>query len=423
MGAATLKLDLDDIQGLVARGYREQPRACFVLLRMGADARPWTLGIAGEVATAAVRPSGNAVNVAFSAGGLAKLGAPLDGFPAEFVQGMVTPHRSRLLGDEGDATPAGWAWGGPSSPPVDAVLLLYARDDASLTAAYEAHQRQWAEHGLVEVARLDTTDLDGFEPFGFKDGVSQPIVEGLSKTGPEWNTVRAGEFVLGYPNEYGHYTGGKEFSHGLGRNGSYLVVRQLAQDVAGFWGFLERLAGGDRAAQVRLAAKMVGRWPSGAPLALAPAEDDPVLAEANDFGYFGEDQDGLRCPIGAHVRRANPRDSLDPQPGSAESIAVGKRHRLLRRGREYDQGLHFLCLNANISRQYEFIQHTWINNPHFAGLHDEPDPLVSPAAGAAFRIPADPIRRRLTGLPRFVTVRGGGYFFLPGVRALRSFGE
>ncbi len=419
MGTAALNLDLDGIQGLVSRGYREQPSACFVLLGMGDEAGRWVRDV--EVTSAAARPTGDAVNLALTATGLAKLGAPLGGFPAEFVQGMVTPHRSRLLGDEGDGAPAGWAWGGPSTPTVDAGLLLYARDDASLAALYEAHRRRWTEHGLVEVGKLDTTDLDGFEPFGFRDGVSQPVIEGLSKTGPAWNTVRAGEFVLGYPNEYGLYTGGKAFSHGVGRNGSYLVIRQLAQDVAGFRRFLEQ-ATSDPAEQTRLAAKMVGRWPSGAPLALSPNEDDPALADANDFGYFDEDPYGFKCPIGAHVRRANPRDSLDPQPGSASSIAVGKRHRLLRRGREYEHGLHFLCLNANISRQFEFIQHTWINNPHFAGLHDEPDPLVSPSAGAAFRIPAEPVRRRVTGLPRFVTVRGGGYFFLPGVRALRSFG-
>lgn len=391
---------------------------------MTGDARPWAGAL--DVTAAANRPVEHAVNVAFSPTGLHKLGVPLEGFSAEFTQGMVTPHRSRLLGDEGECAPTGWAWGGPSTPPVDAALLLYAKDEASLAALHATEQRRWTELGLVEVAKLDTTDLDGVEQFGFKDGVSQPLVEGLPKTGPAWNTVRAGEFVLGYKNEYGRYTGGEDFGRNVGRNGSYLVVRQLAQDVPGFWRFLERATSGpggasDRAAQVRLAAKMVGRWPSGAPLALAPDEDDPALADANDFGYHDQDPHGLRCPIGAHVRRANPRDSLDPQPGSDQSIAVGKRHRLLRRGREYEQGLHFLCLNANIARQFEFIQHTWINNPHFAGLHDEPDPLVSPVSSAAFRIPAEPLRRRLTGLPRFVTVRGGGYFFLPGLRALRSF--
>ena len=147
--------------------------------------------------------------------------------------------------------------------------------------------------------------------------------------------------------------------------------------------------------------------------------------------------------MGSHIRRTNPRDSLGPDPGSAKSIAVNKRHQLLRRGRIFgvpvaasmdpdeimngdpagERGLYFICLNANISRQFEFVQHSWSNNPKFAGLYSDPDPLTgtrhSTAEPDAFTIPADPVRQRVTGLPEFVTVRGGGYFFLPGIRAIR----
>src|SRR5262249_47730822 len=149
------------------------------------------------------------------------------------------------------------------------------------------------------------------------------------------------------------------------------------------------------------------------------------------------DAAGLRCPVGAHVRRCHPRDALDPDPGTARSVALDKRHRLLRRGREYgppvedvwsdpppddpDRGLYFICVTANIARQFDFGQATWLNNPTFAGMYDESDPLIG-AHGAglnAFTVPADPVRRRYHGLPRFVTVRGGGYFFLPGIRAVR----
>ena len=167
--------------------------------------------------------------------------------------------------------------------------------------------------------------------------------------------------------------------------------------------------------------------------------DDPSLAKANDFGYFNEDPDGLRCPIGAHIRRANPRDSLDPDPGSRASVAINKRHRILRRGRGYGpritveealrgdeepdepRGLHFLCLNANIARQFEFIQHTWVNDPKFAGLYDDPDPLVGARSGnrGDVTIQGRPVRTRLQGMPEFTSVRGGAYFFLPGIRALR----
>jgi deferrochelatase/peroxidase EfeB len=122
------------------------------------------------------------------------------------------------------------------------------------------------------------------------------------------------------------------------------VLRQLSQDVRAFWEFCDRATrrqdgSASREARVRLASKMVGRWPSGAPLVLAPDGDRPELSEENDFGYFATDGDGLRCPIAAHVRRSNPRDSLDPRPGSRESIEVANRHRLLRRGRQYGRFL------------------------------------------------------------------------------------
>jgi Dyp-type peroxidase family len=443
-------LDLHDIQGLVARGYGNLPAARFLLLSIGepAAARRW-LG-AVPVTRGDERPEDVAVNVALTSSGLERLG--LDGptlamFSNEFVAGMTTPHRRRILGDTGSDAPEEWGWGGPREPHVHAVLLLYARDLARL----DALEREQAPAGFEVAQRLDASDLDGFEPFGFRDGVSQPIVEGLSKRGPAETTVKAGEFVLGYVNEYGLYTDRPLVDDGrgilpkdpqrsgradLGRNGSYLVVRQLRQDVPAFWRFMDEAADGDPGARIRLAAKMVGRWPSGAPLLLAPDADVPALAEANDFAYHEHDRRGSRCTVGAHIRRTNPRDSLDPAPGTARSWAVNRRHRLLRRGREYgpplsiedalaggdaaDRGLHFICLNANIQRQFEFVQHTWLNNAKFAGLYDDSDPITAPSVpqGATFTMPTDGVRERVTEVPRFVSVQGGGYFFLPGVAAL-----
>jgi hypothetical protein len=168
---------------------------------------------------------------------------------------------------------------------------------------------------------------------------------------------------------------------------------------------------------VALAAKLVGRWPSGAPLVLSPERDEPQFAAANDFGYYARDPRGLACPLGAHVRRAKPRDTLNPQPGSADSLAVNKRHRILRRSRAYgpvddsrpdpdvDRGLYFICLNASLTRQFEFVQHTWLNNPNFNGLYDDADPLVGARRpdGTTFTQPARPVRRRFLGVPEFVT--------------------
>jgi Dyp-type peroxidase family len=342
--------------------------------------------------------------------------------------------------------------------------MLYAADDAGLEPLAAAERVVLDGAHAEVVAALDTTDIGDVEPFGFRDGISQPVADGLGREGRPEDTVKPGEFVLGYTNEYGLLTdrplvaagsdpsnllprdSGGSSAKDLGRNGSYLVVRQLEQDVPRFWQFLDEAARRNGEARpeerTKLAAKMVGRWPGGAPLALSPDRDDEARAKENDFGYHHTDADGLRCPIGAHVRRTNPRDSLDPDPGSEESIKLNRRHRILRRGRAYgprmtveealeagsgdgvERGLHFACLAGNIARQFEFIQHTWANNPKFGQLYDEVDPISGPRgrAGATFSMPANPVRTRITGIPAFVTVRGGGYFFLPGIRALRYLG-
>ena len=229
--------------------------------------------------------------------------------------------------------------GQPERPQIDArPPALRARRRRPRAARGGADARARGRRARASPPARDV-DLDDFEPFGFRDGISQPFVEGLSKTGPPETTVRAGEFVLGYPNEYGLYTdrplldasadpGGTlpRDAEGsgradLGRNGSYLVFRQLRQDVPGFWRYVDDATrrpdgSSDPEARLRLASKMVGRWPSGAPLTLAPDADDPSLADANDFAYHELDPRGARCPVGSHIRRSHPRDSLDPRPGS-----------------------------------------------------------------------------------------------------------
>lgn len=452
--------ELADIQGLVARGYRELAAASFLLgaIESGASARRWLTGVVELIVPGDERPQERAVNVGFTSEGLRRLGLGADTvslFSNEFVDGMTTPQRSRALGDVGGDAPERWDWGGPGSP-VHFVLLLYARDQAALALL----RAEWAlalPSGLRLVRELDTSDLQGREPFGFRDGISQPLIEGLSKTGPAATTLKFGEFVLGYPNEYGRFTDrplvdrdadprrllpsdpqGSGLAD-LGRNGTYLVMRQLRQDVRGFWRFLDSNAGGDPGRRMRLGAKLVGRWPSGASLALSPDSDDPSLADANDFGYHEEDRYGTRCPIGAHVRRANPRDALDPKPGTERSLAINRRHRILRRGRKYgpplppeeavrdlpaddeERGLHFVCVNANLSRQFEFVQGTWVNSPKFAGLYDDADPIVGPSQpfGGTFTMQSDALRERVLDVPRFVSVRGGAYFFMPGLAAVR----
>jgi Dyp-type peroxidase family len=446
-----------DIQGLIARGYPDLRAATYLLLAVDepVKARAWLAGLADQVTSGATRPADVALNVAMTAHGLSRLGLPDDvvaQFSNEFTAGMTTSHRRRSLGDVGASAPEAWLWGGPTTPSVDLLLILLARDEALLAERYTAVSA--ALNGVSEVMRLKTeVDLDGREHFGFADGISQPTIDGLSeRMDVPSNVIQPGEIILGYANEYRQYTDRPlldgapegalpvdEAGHGqadLGRNGSYLVFRQLSQDVRAFWRYVDAATGGDAQRRGWLAARMVGRWPSGAPLTLAPHADDPALATANDFMYHYGDALGLKCPIGAHVRRSHPRDALDPDPGTERSVALDRRHRLLRRGREYgppvddplapappndpERGLYFICLVANIARQFEFIQHTWLNNPKFAERYDEPDPIAGyHPPGSSFSVPAEPVRQRFTDLPQFVTTRGGAYFFLPGLRALR----
>jgi len=185
----------------------------------------------------------------------------------------------------------------------------------------------------------------------------------------------------------------------------------------------------------KVGAKMVGRWPSGASMVVFP-DADPGDPGTNDFGYHEQDQGGVKCPAGAHVRRSNPRDSSAESP--EKSLISSKNHRILRRGRPYglplvdpptqageeegaERGLLFLCLNSDFERQFEFVQHTWLDNAFFAGLCDEVDPVVGPQPenGGIFTVPDQPVRRRFTGVPRFVNTVGGAYFFLPGIKALQ----
>lgn len=470
-------LQLEDIQGIVLHGYGRLQRACFLILGITdtAAAKAWLGRVPIRNAQAKPDRDERCLNIAFTRAGLEHLGLArdlVDQFAGEFREGMAgTDHRQRILGDDGESRPATWQWGGTATPEPHILLMVYAGDQAALGTLLDGLQADFARSGLQLIAHLDTNWLPfGKEHFGFRDGVSQTGIEGFTTGVSAEHMIAAGEFILGYPNAYGQYTdrplltadrdpGGilaqapdNAERRDLGMNGSYLVFRHLSQDVCGFWKYIDRATRGrDGAAdpewRVKLAAKMVGRWPSGTPLVKAPDVDDPALCDDNDFLYHGSgDKHGFKCPIGSHIRRTNPRDALEPEPGSARSIEVGKRHRVLRRGRTYgapvndsmeiadilaagdvpgDRGLHFICFNTHIGRQFEFIQHSWVNNAKFDGLYEDDDPLVGHRGGArggpggVFTVQAEPIRRRVTGMPRFVHVRGGGYFFIPGMRALR----
>jgi Dyp-type peroxidase family len=484
---------LRDIQGVITSGYGHLPYAAYLFVHMTrADgARRWLSEIAGSITSSQHRivrerpperpPVG--VNIGITADGLRAVGLPakvVQTFPVEFQDGIASEERSRILGDTGASAPRTWELGGPLTEPIHAMLMLFAATESALDDLCSAHRALLsASDGVVELPnsmqrgyRPDTFT----EPFGFHDGVAQPSIAGLAGSG-----VPTGEFVLGYENHYGlipptpvvpremnhHHTlphlespyhAGEQLGD-LGRNGSYLVYRKLQQDVAGFWQFMARESARqgnpDSARMVWLASKCIGRWPSGAPLMLSPDGDDPRLGSRDDF-FYADDPDGLRCPLGSHIRRTNPRDVLRPYP-RAQSLSMTEAHRLLRRGRAYGtplfeprllqhgssadvfnalanleddgqpRGVHFFCVNASLKSQFEFVQQAWCNNPRFGGLKDNVDPLTSSPcpedSPSRMTIPQDDGALRTNPLPRFVTVKGGAYLFLPSLTALRFLGE
>lgn len=472
MAGPPVTLDRDDIQGIITSAYPRLGHARFLFLRIGnrAAAKAWLSEVTREIRTAGERfrdaPTG--LNVALTARGLDAIGLPRDAqrtFPREFRQGMYFEDRAITLGDLGPSHPDHWAFG-RAEPRLDVAVLAYARSPELLERLCDPYRGAAsggpADLGLELLHTIDTRELSGQkEHFGFRDGIAQPLVEGFSGARitddglpadyDGERRIKAGEFVLGYPNEYGRCPHSPSLAsdddpdgqlralpdsegtrRDLGQNGSFLVVRQLSQDVARFWSYC-RSASTSASDARAIAEKMVGRTLDGLPLSQPAAGMGP-------FGYK-DDLDGHRCPVGAHVRRTNPREALPG--GLADSLVVSRRHRILRRGRSYGppvqgdptvddgqaRGLAFLGVNANIRRQFEFIQQAWVASPKFAGLADEDDPIIGQRifTKRVFSIPGAAkgcgVRRRLLDLPAFVRVLGGGYFFLPGVRVLRFLAE
>ncbi len=460
--AAPDRPDRSGVQGMIYAGFGSLPAGRYLLLRItdAGAARAWISRVADQITGApapGTRSSADAaVQLAFTATGFTALGVRTEGqdFSRPFVEGMVTTHRSRILGDVDEDAPTSWRWGGPASP-VDVLVIALAADDAALDALVEGLGIADAGSGLEVVHAVPTRMLpDAKEHFGFTDGISQPRFAGEEGTAAahdsNWSAVAPGEIVLGAIDQAaqrapvptvasntdraGTLAAAARGQVEFGRDGTYLVLRQLHQDVAGFRTWTLEQSGGDAAAAAELASKAVGRRQDGTPLV---ACDD--AAGQNDFGFANEDPTGLACPIGAHVRRANPRDGrrgladetsqIDP----AATLKNTKRHRLLRRGRAYgpplpegevvhdgaERGLLFVALNADIERQFEFVQHHWLNSATLA-RPGEIDPLVGANHDGTFTAPGvDPIRDRYHGLPRFVSVVGGAYFFLPSLPALR----
>jgi Dyp-type peroxidase family len=499
------RIEWEDVQRIVLSGYKCLPYSAYVLFRFQPehlvskkDKKQWLTKLTDRLTPALPDPADkkqSARNLAMTHSGLRHLGLAepeLNSFSLEFIEGMAPqpasdtqiPRRTNILGDLGASSPACWDWGGWNQRhDVDGLLLLFAAHKDALDKLIDVEEEE-----LRPVADGKPLVLKGHfgsdqkEHFGYVDGLSQPKIEGRpqkqKKTAPETSNtyrikaaseVKPGEFLLGYLNERkACITNGEH--RDVRRNGTYLVFRQLEQDVPAFNAFLSDVAKRTGEDEERVAARLLGRWRNGAPLVqMEPAgqtasskaldaqathscelhakaaddiktddtrtEDDASVADPrNNFLYYYEDRSGLMCPIGAHIRRANPRDSLGPDPETA--LRLSKMHRIIRRGRPYgerwqanalkadgeqpERGLLFIALNADIAGQFEMIQHSWLNNPHFNGLYTGTDPISHFSADESITIQNRPANLQICRPAPFVKVRGGAYFFLPGIRALKD---
>jgi len=439
-------INLEDVQGIVFSGYNKYMNCAsyYVLeIKDSNKTKAWLKTLLADHkishgADKATDSTENCVNLAISYSGLQKLqldSASLNSFERAYREGMYSTHRQTLLGDQDDDAPEYWLWGKVNDG-VDLLLLLFSKDATIHEASQEQYKTAFKNAGLNVVQRIDATEdrpkIGEFitEHFGFADGISDPVVNGFPTT-TGTGEIATGEFLLGYPNQYDGKFTQIPVSEQFGKNGTYLVLRQLKQNVAEFWQFIDEEAARQSITADYLAAKMVGRWKNGA--LVEPDQDSASNNTVSNNFDFSNDPDGNGCPFGSHIRRANPR-AVGLGTNNEESLMVANRHRILRRGRSYgtpladsrqddsqERGLVFICLNANIERQFEFVQHTWINNVKFAGLYDEDDPLIGRSGN--FTIPDEPLRRRVCGVKQFVSTRGGGYFFLPSLSAIAMLSE
>jgi Dyp-type peroxidase family len=437
----TLQLELDDIQGNILRGYGAHATSyVFLSVHDAAEAKAWLADLIPQITTADVPPPDVALNIAVTHAGLRALRVPPDAlgtFPAAFTEGMA--ERSSVLGDTGANAPARWEAPFRADDALHLMVIVAGRDAGKVSQRVEELQQELWQAGLCEAAPpLVAHRLTGDrEHFGYQDGMSQPGVLGLHEEGGEgegayddgaWRPLQPGEFILGMPDEDGVPSMLPEPAE-LACNGTYLVLRKLQQDVPGFRRLMYHAAEHTGMPLELVAAKVMGRWPDGTPLTLRDSPD-PALAsdkQRNNRFTYVDDVEGYRCPVGAHIRRANPRASL------GFGGVLERRHRIIRRGMPYgpppppdgpddgvERGLAFVCYQADIERQFEFIQSQWLNDGNVFALGNDRDPLIGDPGGGSHRMRIEghpPVF--VDALQHTVTVRGGAYFLVPGLRGMR----
>jgi Dyp-type peroxidase family len=468
---------LQDVQGNILSNYKAgHATYLFYRVDLAGPARQWLKNLLSKITTEEKARGGTleaTLNVAVTYQGLNALGVSptsLNSFPAEFKLGMKK--RASILCDFGESAPENWD--SPlGSPQVHVLVLVHGVDRGACNEQAKEVKTQGDQTGGVTLLSEQQADglKDHREHFGFRDGISQPWIEDtdpgppiaprggkrIIKDGqPAWAPLNLGEFLLGYKDELNRISPMPSPAP-LGSNGTYLVVRKLRQNVAMFWDEIEKRAAhvfGDKAAKERLAALMVGRWKSGCPVEKSWDRDNPGIAEdkneVNKFDYDA-DQSGEQCPVGAHIRRTNPRDLKQDKDGNLVVEPVSTRHRMIRRGLPYgpefeknpekERGLMFVALVADIARQFEFVQQNWVNDGDpFRLDRTDRDPLLGNNRDARDIPPSNPhlpsqpheeTQRKFTvpaatkipwalNLSEFVATRGGDYFFVPSLTALQG---
>jgi len=441
--ALAITLDLNEIQATVLRPRPAPYFGTHALLRVD-DAqagRAFLRRLIPHVDSAAAWWTAKTpwLAVGISYAGLQSLGVPQDSlqsFPEAFREGMAA--RARKLGDVNLNDPKNWDQAyRKGQVHIGLSAFSDSEEDRRRIVGIAREQLQ----GFSGVSVLAMQDF-GAQPgdrnsLGYKDGIDQPSIEGsgVDPLPGQGEPIKAGEFILGYPGESGFPLPMPQPDI-LGRNGTYVGFRKYQSRVGAFNRFL-RAHGSTEAEQELLAAKLVGRWRSGAPLTLAPDIDDPALGadpqRNNDFNY-SHDPRGRQAPFGCHIRRMNPRDT------KLTRLTDVKLHRLIRRGTTYGppydpnavseaddevpRGAYFLFISAKAMATIEFLQQEWINDGNFIGIGDERDPIIGLHDEAAtFTIPKDPVRRLVRGIETFNVLRGGEYFFMPSLSALKWLGD
>ena len=460
-------IDYDDVQGTILRGYRVDLARHFILSISNAQAAGKLIGslVDGsnglpKITTARpIKPKPPYfLNISFTYPGLALLGlssTQLASFDASFQRGAANATTAATVGDVGASAPENWVGGLNNGAQVHVLLSLWVAESASVLESVSAQLRAAFVGCVTEIYAQDATALpDNKVHFGYRDSIAQPTVMGAPlrkrQSPDDQPAVATGEFLLGYSNASGgSYT---VLPTALSTNSSYAAFRILEQDVAGFDAMLARYSATAGVDAEMLAAKICGRWRNGNPIELAPTAQGSVLptAQLNNFTYVSSDAAtddtlGLRCPIGSHIRRNNPRNEAVVGTDSTH-------HRIVRRAMPYwtaydplqpdgtTRGLIGYFINASISNQFEFLTSQWNDLPSF--VKSASGPGGSSSGNAVYNISGEDVflgvndpstssytlpgagakgtgNKTLTGFSRTVTTRGGAYCFFPSIAGLR----